>query len=196
VYSGGKTIHQLMVSGGNLSLPEMRILEEKIKHSFAMRKLYDPADLRAVRTRNNAEDFAQFTSLFDTFSIISWIIGICSILAGIIGVSNIMLIVVKDRTKEIGIRKAIGATPASIVMMIIQEAILITSVAGYLGMLLGISKILLISGVESDFFRHPRVELKIVIAATVVLIISGALAGLLPAYKAAKINPVEAIKSQ
>jgi len=196
VYGDGKTIHQLMVSGGDLDLDQMTALEEGIRNGMAQRKQFDPADRRAIRINNRAKDYAQFSSLFDAFAIITWIVGIFSIIAGVIGVSNIMLIIVKDRTKEIGIRKAIGATPGSIISMIIQEAVLITGIAGYLGMLLGVFFIFLVSDVESDFFRHPEVNLWIIISATIVLVIAGALAGLIPAIKAANINPVSAIKSE
>jgi len=195
VYSGGDNVHQLMVSGGDLTTAQMTALESKIRQAFSIRKQFDPSDTRAMRIRNRAEDFEEFSSLFFTFSLISWIVGVFSIFAGVIGVSNIMLIIVKDRTKEIGIRKAIGATPGSIVAMILQESILITAVAGYLGMLSGISLVILVSGAEEEYFRHPQVDLGVIVIATTVLVVAGALAGLLPAYQAAKINPVKAIKS-
>jgi len=195
VYSDGQTVHQIMVDGGDLDLAGMVALEDKIRKGLAARKQFDPTDRRAIRIGNLAEEFQEFSGLFQAFNIITWIVGIFSILAGIIGVSNIMLIIVKDRTKEIGIRKAIGATPGSIISMILQESILITAVAGYAGMLAGIGLIYLASGVDSDFFRHPQVNLGIVVLATLVLIVSGALAGLIPAIKAARINPVQAIKS-
>ena len=195
IYADGQSIHQLMVDGGDLDLAGMVALEEKIKSSFAARKQFDPTDRRAMRIQNNAKEFQKFSGLFMAFNVITWIVGIFSILAGVIGVSNIMLIIVKDRTKEIGIRKAIGATPRSIVGMILQESILITGLAGYLGMIGGIAFIYLLSGSESDFFRHPQVDIGIVIIATLVLVFSGAMAGLIPAIKAANINPVEAIKS-
>jgi len=195
VYSGGNDLHQLMLSGGDLTTNQMKELEERIRKAFAIRKQFDPTDTRAMRIRNRAEDFEQFSSLFFMFTLISWIVGVFSIMAGVIGVSNIMLIIVKDRTKEIGIRKAIGATPGSIVSMILQESILITGVAGYLGMLVGISIIFLVSGAEEEYFRHPQVNLGVIGIATAVLVIAGALAGLLPAFQAAKINPVKAIKS-
>ena len=106
-----------------------------------------------------------------------------------------MLIIVKDRTKEIGIRKALGATPGSIISMILQESILITTVAGYFGMVVGMLIIYAASGAEAEYFRHPQVNIGIIAMATLTLIIAGALAGLLPAIKAANINPVTAIKS-
>jgi len=194
IYADGKRIHQLMLSGGDLTVAEMRDLETKVRAAFAERKGYDPTDRQALYVNNRAENFEQFNSLFEAFTALTWIIGFFSIMAGVIGVSNIMLIIVKDRTKEIGIRKAIGATPGSIVAMVLQESILITAVAGYLGMLAGIAIIFAMNGAESEYFRHPTVDVGIVAIATLLLVISGALAGLLPALKAARINPVIAIK--
>ncbi len=196
VYADGKTIHQLMVAGGDLSVEEMGVLENKIRSSFAQRKGFDPTDNRAIRMNNRAENYQEFASLFSAFTILTWIIGILSIIAGVISISNIMLVTVKDRTKEIGIRKAIGATPRSIVMMILQEAVVLTAIAGYIGMLLGLFIIYMASDAELDFFRHPTVPVNIIIGATIVLVIAGGLAGLLPAIKAARINPVVAMKSE
>ena len=111
-----------------------------------------------------------------------------------------MLIIVKDRTREIGIRKALGATPGSIVSMILQESIFITAIAGYLGLLVGfgivygINAIMVKNNIEAEFFRDPQVNFGVVVLAMFILVISGALAGLLPAMKAAKINPVVAMK--
>lgn len=195
IYADGKTMHQIMVDGGDLSIEEMGKLEDKIFASFAQRKGFDPTDRRALRINNRAEGYQEFASLFTAFNVLTWIIGFFSIMAGVIGVSNIMLIIVKDRTKEIGIRKALGATPGSIIAMILQEAILITSVAGYAGMILGIAIIYTVSGSNSEYFRHPTVNLNVIIMATLTLVAAGALAGLLPALKAARINPVTAIKS-
>jgi putative ABC transport system permease protein len=195
VYSGGDNIHQLMVAGGDLSAAEMAIMEEKIRIAMASRKQFDPEDRRALRVYNRAEDYQSFVSLFSAIDGIIWIVGIFSILAGVIGVSNIMLIIVKDRTKEIGIRKAIGATPMSIVSMILQESIFITGIAGYLGMLSGIGIIFAISGAEGEYFRHPNVDVGVIIFASAVLVVTGALAGLIPALQAARINPVVAMKN-
>ncbi|MFT4535425.1 MAG: putative ABC transport system permease protein [Saprospiraceae bacterium] len=195
IYSNGQEIHQLMVAGGDLSIDGMRSLEDEIRIAFAQRKQFDPTDRRALRMFNRAESFQEFSSLFSAFTILTWIIGFFSIMAGVISVSNIMLIIVKDRTKEIGIRKAIGATPGSIIAMILQESILITGVAGYIGMICGVGIIYALSGSEAEYFRHPSVDIGVVITATLILVISGALAGLIPALKAANINPVTAIKS-
>ena len=129
-----------------------------------------------------------------------WTVSLMTILAGIIGVSNIMLIIVKERTKEIGVRKALGATPYSIVSLIVSEAIVITSVAGFFGLTLGVAaimgmKILVGDAGEDSFFRNPEVDLYVVLIAIGLLIISGALAGFFPAYKAAKIAPIVALRA-
>ena len=131
-----------------------------------------------------------------------WIVGIGTLLAGVIGVSNIMLIIVKERTKEIGIRKSLGATPFSITALIIQESIFITLVAGYLGLVIGV---LVLSGIsygleewniEAGMFSNPEVNLRTAILALLVLVICGTLAGLFPASKASRVNPVEALHSE
>ena len=127
-----------------------------------------------------------------------WIIGIGTIIAGIVGVSNIMIIVVKERTKEIGIRKAIGATPGSIIFQILSEAIFITGIAGYFGLVLGVGLLQLISSnlQGSEFFLNPQVDFKIAISATLLLIFSGALAGFFPAKRASRIRPIAALRDE
>lgn len=196
VYSGTDDIHQLMFTAGDLSVPEMKKLEEKVREAFAGRLQFDVSDRRALFISNVAEQFEQIMGLFTAISIFVWFVGIGSIIAGVIGVSNIMLIIVKDRTKEIGIRKALGATPYSIISMILQESIFITSMAGYLGLLAGVGVIGLLGALELDFFRHPQVNLGVALSAVVVLAITGALAGLMPALQAARINPVIAMKTE
>lgn len=134
-------------------------------------------------------------NLFRGINAFLWFVGIGSILAGIVGVSNIMLIIVKDRTKEIGIRKALGATPASIVSMILTESIFITSIAGYMGLFFGVIVMYAINGIESDFFRNPEINAWVGISAVTILVVAGTLAGLIPARQAARINPIEAMRS-
>jgi putative ABC transport system permease protein len=127
-----------------------------------------------------------------------WVIGVGTLLAGVVGVSNIMMITVKERTKEIGVRKAIGATPWSIMSLILQEAVLVTGVAGYLGLIAGVALLeLMAHGITgSDYFRNPSVNLGVALSATVLLVVAGATAGFFPARRAAAIRPVEALRDE
>ncbi len=194
VYAGRDDVHQIMFSTYDMELEEIQALQERVRLALARRHQFDPEDRRALNMFGTAEEFLMFMSLFASIRIFVWFIGLGSILAGIIGVSNIMLITVKDRTREIGIRKALGATPRAIVSMVLQEALLITAVAGYMGLLAGVAAISLMEPLAVEYFRNPRVDLGVGIAATLVLIAAGLLAGLMPARQAAKINPVEAIR--
>jgi len=130
------------------------------------------------------------------------VVAIGTIMAGAIGVGNIMLIVVKERTREIGLRKALGATPASITGMIVQEAVFITTVAGYFGLVIGvlilegIAKLLEAGGGKAGFFGKPEVDFATAFTALVVLVISGLLASLMPAAKAAGVNPIIALQDE
>ncbi len=195
VYAGTETVHQLMVTTGDMSLPDMQRLERDIRRMLAGRHQFALEDRRAVWISNLAEEYQEFQGLFLAINLFVWFVGLGSIIAGVIGVSNIMLIVVKDRTREIGVRKALGATPTSIVRMILQEAIFITSLAGYAGLAAGVGVLAVLGQMEVQFFRHPQINIWVGLAATAVLILAGALAGWLPARQAARIHPVEAMKA-
>jgi putative ABC transport system permease protein len=199
-YNGKNRINQLMMTVGDASIEESNVIAKNIQKDFAARHKFSPDDDRAVRVRNNVEEFAKFQSLFLFIRVFVWVVSLMTILAGIIGVSNIMLIIVKERTKEIGVRKALGATPYSIVSLIVSEAIVITSVAGFFGLTLGVGaimamKLLVGEGGEDSFFRNPEVDLYVVLIAIGLLVFSGALAGFFPAYKAAKIAPIVALRA-
>lgn len=177
-------------------------LEQKILKFLAQRHVVHPEDNQAYWTHNQEDQYNQVMGLMTGIKIFVWIIGILTLCAGVVGISNIMIIVVKDRTREIGVRKAVGATPNSIVSLILQEAIFITSVAGYLGLLTGVltlegvNHLLEMAGADIEFFTRPEINLTVAISATLVLIVAGALAGLFPALKAARIKPIDALKDQ
>ena len=126
-----------------------------------------------------------------------WFVGICTIIAGVVGVGNIMLIIVKERTKEIGIRKALGASPFSIITMILQEAVFITVIAGFSGLIFGLVVWEVVAPyVEADFFTRPEVDFNVAITTLIILIVAGAFAGFVPAYRAAKIRPIVALRGE
>lgn len=176
---------------------------EKLRQRMGTLHNFDPADRSALYVRNTAEDMLEAQSIFFIITVFIIVIGIASLLAGIVGVGNIMLITVKERTKEIGIRKAIGATPFSVLKLIIFESILITTVAGYIGIVIGVGITEGISTVMANapsdgpsIFKDPTVDLSTVIWATVVLIVAGTIAGLIPALKATKVSPIEAMRAE
>ena len=201
VYEGKGLIDQIMVMPKAGEEENIGRIETEIHQKLAERHNFSMDDNQALYINNNLEEFKEFQGFFTAIRTFVWMVGLGSILAGIIGVSNIMLIIVKDRTKEIGVRKALGATPMSIISMIVQEAIFITAIAGYMGLLAGIGLIYTVKtlmvkfDVESEFFRNPEVDMVVVIYALIVLVIAGGLAGLMPAIRAVKINPVIAMKS-
>ncbi len=197
---GTDKVHTLQAELGEVSFEQTEILEEQIRQQLNAKHKISPDDRQAIGIFNRAAEVQEFRQLFAFINIFIWFVGIGSIIAGVIGVSNIMLIIVKDRTKEIGIRKAIGATPYSIVSMIVQESVFLTSVAGYIGLASGLSLIHLVQSLmeandlDGEYFRNPSVDLSTVLIAVLVLIISGVLSGLIPAMQAAKVNPVVAMK--
>ena len=176
------------------------VVETKAKQVLARQHKIAPTDDRALGSANVEEEYARVQGLFTGISGFSWLVSIGTILAGIIGVSNIMLIVVKERTKEIGIRKALGATPWSIVSLIVQESIVITAVAGLFGLLFGTALMAgissLIAGQDVGFFANPRVDIGVAGTAVALLVVAGAVAGLVPALKAAQVQPVVALKDE
>ena len=177
-------------------------IEPQVRSLLKARHHVAPDDPRGISGFNLDAQFRKIRGLFDGISAFLWIVGIGTLLAGIVGVSNIMLIVVKERTKEIGIRKAIGATPASIISSNLTEYIFITAVSGYLGLLAGvlviggINFLMEQSGVESQMFYNPEVNLGIAVGAMILLTIAGTVAGLIPAILAARVNPVIALKDE
>ncbi len=197
-YNGKDNVNVVWYSTGKASIVESNRMLEETKAYLANKYSFDPEDPRAIFIFNNNENYKNVMNMLDGIKFFVWIIGIGTIIAGIVGVSNIMMIVVKERTKEIGIRKAIGATPGSIISLIIQESVLITSFAGYIGLVLGVCVTELAKKFmpPSDFFRNPEVDLNVAITATMVLVFAGAMAGLIPALKAANIRPIEALRDE
>lgn len=171
-------------------------VETAILSSLRAQHSISPLDLDAIGSNNLEEEFQEISGLFKGINVFTWMVGISTLLAGVIGVSNIMLIIVKERTKEIGIRKALGATPGSIISLIIQESIFLTTIGGYVALVIGVALIEGIAQVvpQEGFLGTPEVDVKVAVGALGLLIIGGALAGILPARKAAAVSPIEAIR--
>jgi putative ABC transport system permease protein len=197
ISGGGNRIHNMTITS-NLSAKESEELENTIRNKMAERHRFDKDDKQAMWMWNTIKEYKKFSNLFLGIQIFVSIIGAFTIIAGIVGVSNIMIIVVNERTKEIGIRKAIGASPGSIIGMIIFEAVIITGFAGYIGLLSGIGLLELLSNIipQNDFFLNPEVDFSVALISTGVLILAGTLAGLMPSLRASRIRPVVALRDE
>jgi putative ABC transport system permease protein len=196
-FNGVDHLGMLEFTVGNANAAQTKIITDQVVAQLAERHQFDPKDPQAVRIQNNVEGSERFAKLFWMISTFVIVIGLGSLAAGVVGVSNIMMIAVRERTKEIGVRKALGATPSSIVFMIIQEAVFLTGIAGLLGLSAGVA-LLEVTGrvVENDFVKDPSINLGVGIAATLGLVIAGALAGYFPARAAARVSPINALRDQ
>lgn len=198
VFNGKNRMQRIMFTIGNANARQAKLIEEYVRELLGDKHEFDPKDKNAIFSWNTIEEFEKFGNLFKGIRIFIWVIGIGTIIAGIVGVSNIMLILVKERTREIGVRKALGATPRSIISLILQESIMITAFFGYIGMVMGVFLLEIVARniPKVEFFYQPEVNLRVAISATFLLIIAGAIAGFIPARRAAAIKPVEALKEE
>lgn len=175
-------------------------LERDIKTALQARQKVSPDDDNAIGAWNTAEEFGKMNMLFFLINVVMWTAGTMCLCAGVVGVSNIMLVTVRERTREIGVRKALGATPWSVVRMIVSEATALTVVFGYLGVAAGTGALELVGAVlekqRDTPFAPPDLDLGIALTAAAVIVGFGALAGMIPAYYAAKIQPVEALRTE
>ncbi|GHU57257.1 ABC transporter permease [Bacteroidia bacterium] len=214
LFSGGYQVGEIDFTIQGVNTEEASIdFEKRFREFMGRQHKFDPEDKNAVGFYSSGNEFRMWQGMSNGIAFFIWIIGVGTLMAGIVGVSNIMLITVRERTKEFGIRKAIGAKPLSILKLIIVESILVTAVFGYIGMVSGIGLTELINyvmemggssaadssaGREGDttVFRNPTVNMSIALAATGVLIMAGVLAGYFPARKAVKISAIEAIREE
>ena len=174
-------------------------VEDNIRASIARTHEFAPDDANAIWTWNRFNDYLRGLAANNMLRLAVWIIGLLTLLTGIVGVSNIMFVSVRERTHEIGIRRAIGAKPRSIVMQVITESVAVTAIFGYIGIFLGIIVLQVINhfvGDDTEGFKNPTVDISIAVQVTLALIVSGAIAGLFPALKATKVKPVEALRDE
>lgn len=211
IYNPKRTFWQITFTVDGLTTKEQNDqFNESLRNMMGARLNFDPEDQQALYINNSQSDYVETMKIFGGITFFVTIIGILTLIAGIVGVSNIMLVSVKERTREIGIRKAIGATPMAILKTIILESIFITTIFGYIGMMFGIGLTELINffmeqsasaNMASDepqmsIFTNPTVDIGYAIFATVILIIAGVIAGYLPARKAVSVQPIEAMRQE
>ena len=208
IFNRGKYVDELTFTFHGLETEEENeIFEQKLRAIINTTHKASPDDNRAIWIWNRFTQSLQMAKGTDIISTALWIIGLLTLLSGIVGVSNIMLITVKERTREFGVRKAIGASPWNITRLILAESITITAFFGYVGMFFGLvaceildmtlgRSSLSVLGQEISVFVNPTVGVDAALGATIVLIISGAIAGLFPAMNAAKVRPIEALRAE
>ncbi|MDR1742360.1 MAG: ABC transporter permease [Dysgonamonadaceae bacterium] len=211
IFNPGKKFNRIVFSVNGLDTKAANEkFDEDLRKVMARSLSFDPNDMEALWINNSQQEYLQTMQIFGGINVFVTIIGLLTLIAGIVGVSNIMLVSVKERTREIGIRKAIGATPGAILKNIIVEAIIITAIFGYIGMLAGIG---LTEGinmvmeqsaaatansdeVQMSVFKNPTVNIGIVFFSTMILVVAGVIAGYMPARKAVKVKPIEAMRDE
>jgi putative ABC transport system permease protein len=202
VFSAGNDIRNISFTlpkeeSYDIALEKSELLLDQIENILKSRHIVAPEDTSAINVRNSIEAAKRFYDLTTNIKIFFWVVGIASLLAGIIGVSNIMLIIVKERTKEIGIRKALGAKPWSIIWMILHESVFITAISGFMGLIIGLLLLEAVgSMIDTEFISNPEVNLDVAISTVIVLVIAGAIAGFFPARRGAKIKPIVALRDE
>ena len=198
VFNAQRDVDEIMFSFSDASIVGAQMAQERALHTIARRHNFDPTDDRAIWLQNNVANVSTFNNIFNGITAFLWFVGIGSLIAGIVGIGNIMLIVVKDRTREIGVRKALGATPGDVVGQILMEAIFVTALFGYLGLAMGVGLLeLLASAIPgSEFFRDPTIDFSVALRSLIALLVAGAIAGFIPARRAAAIRPIEALRDE
>ena len=198
VFSWGETVGWFSIT----SEPQVKasVVRDEVIRVLASRHTIAPEDERAFGSWNMEDEFQKIADLFVGIRFIVWFVGIFTLLAGIIGVSNIMLIAVRERTREIGIKRTVGATPFSVISQVLLEALLLTSIPGYVSLVCGVAVLegvghmLHILKIDAQMFQDPSIDFSAALLALAVLTIAGTLAGLMPAYRAVQGKPVEALR--
>lgn len=200
VYNYGDAVHWYALTA-KPGTP-IKALEDEALRILAKRHSIHPEDKEAFGYFNLGEQFDQISGLFNGIDLLIWIVGTGTLLAGVIGISNIMLVIIKERTQEIGVQRAIGATPRKIISQVVTESVVLTTFAGYVGLVIGVGILEAVSyglasqGAESNSFKNPEISFTIAITALAILIISGIMAGIIPARKAVRIKPIDALRDE
>lgn len=201
-FNGGDRVRDMAftvpMSGSiNDALELSELLIAGIETDLKQKYYIAPDDTAAIRVDNTLEQAKKIYSLVDIIRAVFWFVGIGTIIAGVVGVGNIMIIIVKERTKEIGIRKALGAQPLSIIGMILQESIFVTMFSGLFGLIAGLGLLELVGPtIDNDYIKYPQVDFNTALITVFILVVAGTFAGFLPAYRAAKIKPIIALRDE
>lgn len=200
IYNSGDVVHLVgVVAQDNVRMSQ---LEDQVKTLLKTRHNISPTDEFAMESINIEKIFNRFKMLFTGISVLIWIVGLGTLLAGVVGVSNIIMVTVRERTKEIGVRRAIGAKPLAIMIQIIKESTTLTVLAGFFGLAFGVLILdlvdrFIVSNMTGDvFFKNPQIEFTSAVAAALVIILCGIMAGILPAYRALQIKAIDAIREE
>jgi putative ABC transport system permease protein len=200
IQNSGTIIHLIgVVANENVS---MSVLEPQVETLLKARHNIAPTDNFALESINVEKIFKQFEMLFTGIAVLIWIVGLGTLLAGVVGVSNIIMVTVRERTKEIGVRRAIGAKPVSIIFQIIKESTVLTVAAGFLGLAFGVlvldlaDRFLLQNMTGEVFFKNPQIDFTVALSAAAIILLCGVLAGILPAYRALQIKAIDAIREE
>ncbi|MFW6259520.1 MAG: ABC transporter permease [Tangfeifania sp.] len=198
-YNMGDVVHFFSVTS-QPGVPVSRV-EDRLKELLKARHHVAPDDMQAIGSFNLEVEYVKYNGLFSGIRILTWIVGIGTLLAGVIGVSNIMMVIIRERTQEIGIQRAIGATPGKVMLHIVTESVFLTVMAGYVGLTLGVGLLELLnmaleSGGDEIFFRRPEISFNMAVSALAVLVFSGIFAGFIPARRAVRIKPIDAIREE
>ncbi len=194
-FNQGSSVHWFtLTSKKGLSIS---VIEEEAKQILKKRHDIHPDDPRAIGGWNMSKEVEKFNMIFTGIQALSWFVGILTLLAGVIGISNIMLIIIRERTQEIGVRRALGATPSSIVIQIVLESMILTTFSGIIGIICGVW-LLELAGpyIQHDYFSNPEVQFSTVFIAFGILIVSGVFAGIIPSLRAVNIKPIEALRTE
>lgn len=193
----GDVVDQIIVGTGSMPIPETTSMTATLLSWFKDRKGVHPDDSRGIIMENNNEEYARFQNIFMGIELFIWGIGLLTLLAGAVGVANILAIAVKERTKEIGVRKALGATSSSVVALVVQESLALMIVSGSAGLVVGVWLLELVSPmVDHEYFKNPQVDYRIALLAFLILAVVGVLSGIGPAIRAVSIRPVEALRDE
>jgi putative ABC transport system permease protein len=197
IFRSNDKVDQIIVGTGDMPIAGTRVLTESLLSWFKERKVVHPDDARGVRMENNNEEYERFQNIFLGIELFIWGLGLLTLLAGAVGVANILAIAVKERTKEIGVRKALGASSISVVGLVVQESITLMIVSGSAGLITGVGLLELVSPmIDHEYFKNPQVDFRIALVALVILAIVGVVSGIGPALRAVNIKPVEALRDE